>query len=164
MGDAVREPAAGVADVRLDDLPPHRKWWHWIRWVMVGLVVAGFAAAAMTRSEPDGLARARSLLEEDRSFATATDAGVAFTRISIALQDAGESCGERDGRGGNAATSPPRCPHLFAAAAYSRVAAVQVLPCTRRGVAEARSALRSYLRRLQADVGTVAPPLPECSR
>ena len=130
--------------------------------VVLLVLIAGVAGLSM-RSEPTGLALARRILDDDGSFATPIDAGVALTRISVALQDAGEGCSGRGNPPASAVRSADGCSHLFSAAAYSRVAAVQVLPCTRRGVAAARSALRSYLERLEADPATSPPPLPECA-
>lgn len=110
------------------------------------------------------MARARRILAEDQSFATPVDAGVALTRVSVALQDAGEGCDDSLTDRASTGTGGDGCSHLFSAAAYARVAAVQVLPCTRRGVAEARNALRSYLDRLERHPATPAPPLPECAQ
>ena len=163
MDEAAPEPAETI-DPSAEDPRPRRASRRWRRWaaVTVLVLVAGATALAL-RSEPTGLALARRILDDDRSFATPVDAGVALTRISVALQEAGEGCGDDRTERAPARSNADGCSHLFSAAAYSRVAAVQVLPCTRRGVAAARAALRPYLEGLESDPATPAPPLPECA-
>lgn len=163
MAEAAPEPAE-AGDATAGDPRLSGGWRRWRRWAAVALLVVVVGAAALSiRSQPSGIALARQILDDDQSFATPVDAGVALTRISVALQDAGEGCGDSITDRASTGTSGDGCSHLFSAAAYARVAAVEVLPCTRRGVAEARKALQSYLDSLESDPATSAPPLPACA-
>jgi hypothetical protein len=105
------------------------------------------------------LDEARRLAGEDANFATATEAGVTFTRISRRLQEGAESCREdaSDDR------ERERCDVLFTASAYARVSAVAVLRCTRPGVFDARASMRGYLDALAAS-DDADPALPATIR
>ncbi|HUP85460.1 MAG TPA: hypothetical protein VM143_07315 [Acidimicrobiales bacterium] len=100
------------------------------------------------------------MARDDANFATATDAGVTFTRISRRLQHEAEAC--------RADASDDRqrghCDALFSASAYARVSAVAVLRCTRPGVFDARTSLRGYLEGLAASDGAdpALPPTVRC--
>lgn len=125
------------------------------------LAVAALTTAAVTGvagldrfGREDHLTKARAVMRDDAEFATATDAGAAFIQVSSLLQAAGEQC-LREGRG-------PSCDHLFVTAAYSRVSAVSVLSCTRRGIAEARRALREHLEAIAERPAESLPPTPRC--
>ena len=127
--------------------------WPWILVLVVAVAGAGALALAW-RGDDDPVADALAVVREDASFATATEAGAAYTRISVVLQKGAESCAESDGR---------HCDHLFSASAHARVSAVSLLSCTRRDVLEARAAMTGFLERLQDDAGAALPPVPRCA-
>jgi hypothetical protein len=120
------------------------------------LVVVGVAAVII--HAPDDAAKgpldeARHLVADDGNFATATDTGLTFTRISTVLQSAGEQCRKDGGPGAT-------CDARFAGAAYARVSAASVLTCTRPGVFEARAAMRTFLDELATTKAADTPPDP----
>jgi hypothetical protein len=109
--------------------------------------------AAVVASRPDAsspIDRAQALVAADDNFATATESGVTFTKVSRALEDAGDDC--REDRDGHA-----ECDSFYAASGYARVSAVAVLRCTRPGVFDARASMRQLLDQLDAG-GTVRIP------
>ena len=122
--------------------------------VLLVVVAVAVFASGLFRHE-DHLAEARAVVRDDARFATATDAGAAFTRVSSLLQSAGEECLD-EGR-------PPSCDHLFVAAGYSRVSAVSLLTCTRRGIAQARAALLEHLEAIERRPAAPLPATPRCS-
>lgn len=122
---------------------------------LVALVVAVAALAWTNRSAEIGPAgRALEIARDDAQFATATEAGAAYTRISVILQEGAERCMADDGA---------RCDDLFATAAYTRVSAVSLLSCTKRRVVLARQDLTSYLEDLEAGTPTPLPNVPSCA-
>ena len=121
--------------------------------VVAALAVGAVVALGVFRRE-DHLARAQAVARDDEQFVTATEAGAAFTRISSLVQAAGELCLDE---------GPGSCDHLFVAAAYSRVSAVSLLGCTRRGIAEARVALLEHLEAIDERPDTPLPATPHCT-
>ena len=127
------------------------------------LVLAGIAAVVALAvalglgwgREESHLTRAQHILSDDDEFATATNAGVAFTRVSTILQEGGEACSRSAGE--------TTCDHYFVTSAYARVSAVSLLSCTRRGVIQARAVLRSYLAALAEDPRAPLPAVPTCA-
>lgn len=120
---------------------------------VVTLLVLGVVTATRARQADDPLTTARRLAGDDRQFETATATGVAFTRISSALEAAAESCG-----------TGARCDALYAGAGWARVSAVGVLRCTRPGIFDARARLRRYVARLESDAPPPTPPPPVTCR
>lgn len=122
-------------------------------------VVAVLAISALVvivdRQSDSAIERAARLLEDDGSFATVEDAGATFTQVSVVLQDGGEACLDGDVQAGE-------CDHLFVAAAYARVSAVSLLACTRRGMLEGRTRLRTFLAALDRDPRSPLPDTPSC--
>lgn len=119
----------------------------------VALVTAGVLLGTTDDGSPY-LDRTRSIVDDDARFGTATDAGVAFIRISRELKDAGAQCGDEEA---------PECRALFSAAAWSQLTAVEVLQCTRPGVFTARRAMRDLLDSLEeGDLPDGLPPIPHC--
>jgi hypothetical protein len=125
-------------------------------WVLVPvlLLLVGVVVVATARPD-DPIQEALDVLADDSAFASATEAGAAFTRVSVVLQEAAEDACPAPDDG---------CDHLFSASAHSRVSGVAVLTCTRRGVLEARAALRAYLTELADDPAATMPRLPACAR
>lgn len=115
--------------------------------VMLGLAGAG---ALFVVDDPSPIERARQELADDASFTRTSDAGAAFTRASAHLQEAGERCGDE-----------PRCDRMYTAAAFLRVAALQVLQCGRPGMFDMRATLRHYVDSLAAGADPV-PPTTSC--
>ena len=135
------------------------------RLVLVAMAVAvlGVVVLVATRSSgPSALDEARRLVRSDANFATATETGVTFTRVSRHLQSAAESC--RSSSSSTDLAGRARCDGLFSGAGYARVSAVAVLRCTRPGVFEARASMRSYLDALAAsdDAMPDLPPVIRC--
>ena len=129
--------------------------------VAAALVVVAGVVAAETAS-PSPVEEARRLVRADENFATATEAGVTFTRVSSRLQSAAEACRRSPSSPGDAVRQA-RCDGLFSGAAYARVSAVAVLRCTRPGVFDARASMRTYLDAL-ASTDDASPPLPPVVR
>ena len=127
-----------------------------LRWSILPIaVVAAVGVVALLRAPGSGpFDRALDVLRDDASVATATDAGAAFTRVSVILQDGGEKCLD---------DAKSSCDQLFATAAYSRVAAVSLLSCTRRGLIQARAQLTDHLEKLDRGRTAVLPPVPQCA-
>ena len=119
----------------------------------VGLTVALVRTAAGPDADHDGLARADALVRDDDNFATATESGVTFTKVSTTLEQEADDC--------RPATAP-RCETLFAAAGYARVSAVAVLRCTRPGVFDARTSLRTLLHDLEREPAPDIPVVVTC--
>ena len=128
--------------------------------VVVTLVLLGFAAARSSESSP--VDDARHLVRSDRNFATATETGVTFTKVSRHLESAAETC--RSATRSTDLERQARCDGLFSGAAYARVSAVAVLRCTRPGVFEARASMRAYLDELAAseEAAPALPPIVRC--
>ena len=134
------------------------------RGVAVAAVLLVVAAVVLVRARPSPspVDEARRLVRADDNFATATEAGVTFTRVSSRLQSAAEDC-RRSVSSTDDTTREERCDGLFSGAAYARVSAVAILRCTRPGVFEARTSMRTYLDALAAAEDAV-PPLPPVVR
>lgn len=115
--------------------------------VVLGLAGAG---ALVVVDGPSPIESARQELADDSSFTRSTDAGAAFTRASVHLQEAGERCGDES-----------RCDRMYTAAAFLRVASLQVLRCGRPGMFDMRAALRDFVDRLAAG-GDPVPPTTSC--
>lgn len=128
--------------------------------VLVVVVAVVVVVARSSSSTP--VDDARELVRADDNFATATEAGVTFTRVSSRLQSAAEQC-RRSSPPPDEATRQARCDGLFSGAAYARVSAVAILRCTRPGVFEARASMRTYLDALAASEAA-APALPPVVR
>lgn len=126
---------------------------------LVVLVTAAVVVVLVQRGDDASasLDHARRLVADDANFATATDAGVTFTRISRHLQNEAEACRSSNAGG-------VRCDALFSGSAYARVSAVAVLRCTRPGVFDARTSMRSYLDALSAsdDADPALPAIVRC--
>lgn len=150
------EVAEAEADVLRTSRSGGTRW----RLAAAALVIVALATMAWNlwgRPSDDGLTQAVAVLEDDRAFATATDAGVSLVQVSSLLQDAAEACQSKD-------AASARCDALFTGAAYSRVSGVSVLTCTRRGIAEARTEMSRYLETLQRDATAELPSVPRCTR
>lgn len=126
------------------------------------VLVAVVTLAAVRSSAPTPLEEARRLVRSDANFATATETGVTFTKVSRRLEAAAESC--RSGATASDVTRRTRCDALFSGAAYARVSAVAVLRCTRPGVFEARASMATYLDEVAAsdDAAPALPPIVRC--
>ena len=126
------------------------------RVLAAALAVAAIAAAVTLVLSDDGspVEQALELVNDDSRFGTATESGVTFGRVSRVLKDAGDGCGDEDA---------PRCAMYFSAAAWAQIAAVQVLGCTRPGIALARRALRAHLQDMaDGDPPDRLPTVPHC--
>lgn len=123
---------------------------------LVAVVTAG-VAAWMIGGSAEGIDRARSWVDDDAAWATATQSGETLAEIATVLRDEAEASG-CDVDGGRA-----RCSSLYRVVAWAETSAVAILGCTRPGVFETRAAARIVLDEL-ADGRTVSepPPLPTC--
>jgi hypothetical protein len=125
------------------------------------LLVSVLAVAVLQRRGPgdasDRLRDAIGLVADDDNFATATESGVTFTKVSTALEGAADRCRPAD-------DGTARCDALYASAGFARVSAVAILRCTRPGVYDAREQMRTYLEALAKDdrAAPAVPPVITC--
>ena len=132
-------------------------WYGRFAFALLGVAIAGVFLVVTGRGPLSGVDRALAVVGEDAAFDTAEAAGNAFVRVGVALREQAEDCA-RDG-----GPAPRKCDPYFAGSAQAQVMAVQVLRCTRPGVFEARSSMRTYLEALRDDAGQARLPLlPDC--
>ena len=151
---APRSPGAiALADDGGERRRPHQRL---VGGAAVVLLIVAVAVAVVLRDGSSNgdrrLHDAIRLMDDDDNFATATESGVTFTKVSTDLEAEGDRCKPRtDGTA--------RCDALYAAAGFARVSAVAVLRCTRPGVYDARRAMRTYLEALAKD-DRASPAVP----
>ena len=119
---------------------------------ILSAVIGAGAAVALSRRAADPLAAASHRVEADGGWDTAAHAGEALASIGEVLLRAGTSCG----RG-------PHCDDLLSASAWTQVAAVRILRCTRPDVFQTRTDARAIVTALRARAPRpTLPPIPRC--
>src|SRR5579885_1485808 len=112
--------------------------------VLAAVAVAGGVLLWGRERGAGAIASSQALIVRDSRFVNGPTSGATFARISQRLLSDAKHCAAAHG------STDPRCVARFQAAAYSSVTAVALLGCTQPGVYQARQALYTDLRSIQA--------------
>jgi len=134
-----------------------RRWW--LVTLIAALVLLAVGGFRYVTSPPRGLVGAIHLLEDQSHFDTTSASGETLARVADLLVLDARNCHRRT-------PSATGCTARYSAAAWSEVAALKVLDCSRPAAYKVRVDLLGHLRRVSEmaanDRAPKLPLLPAC--